>query len=59
MDVNITGGGLVDNLKRVIPNNLNIEIDLRKIVTPEIFAIKKIMSLIKKCLKHLIVGWFV
>ena len=54
---NITGGGLVDNLKRVIPNNLNIEIDLRKIVTPEIFKwIKKIMSLIKKCLKHLIVG---
>ena len=39
---NITGGGLVDNLKRVIPNNLNIEIDLRKIVTPEIFKwIKK------------------
>ncbi len=39
---NITGGGLVDNLKRVIPNNLNIEIDLHKIVTPEIFKwIKK------------------
>ena len=33
---------MVDNLKRVIPNNLNIEIDLRKIVTPEIFKwIKK------------------
>jgi len=39
---NITGGGLVDNLKRIIPNNLNIEIDLRKIVIPEIFKwIKK------------------
>ena len=39
---NITGGGLVDNLKRIIPNNLNVEIDLRKIVTPEIFKwIKK------------------
>ncbi len=39
---NITGGGLVDNLKRIIPNNCNIEIDLRKIVTSEIFKwIKK------------------
>ena len=39
---NITGGGLVDNLMRVIPNNRNIEIDLSKIATHEIFKwIKK------------------
>ena len=39
---NITGGGLVDNLKRIIPNNLNVQIDLCKIVTHEIFKwIKK------------------
>ena len=39
---NITGGGIVDNLKRIIPNNLNVEIDLCKIVTPKIFKwIKK------------------
>ena len=39
---NITGGGLVDNLMRVIPNNRNIEIDLSKITTHEIFKwIKK------------------
>ncbi len=39
---NITGGGLVDNLKRIVPKNLNVEIDLCKIVTPEIFKwIKK------------------
>ena len=39
---NITGGGLVDNLKRIIPNNLNVEIDLCKIVTNKIFKwIKK------------------
>ena len=39
---NITGGGLVDNLMRIIPNNRNIEIDLSKITTHEIFKwIKK------------------
>ena len=39
---NITGGGLVDNLRRIIPNNLNVEIDLCKIVTHKIFKwIKK------------------
>ena len=34
---NITGGGLEDNLKRVIPNNLTAEIDLNKIKTSKIF----------------------
>ena len=34
---NITGGGLSDNLKRVIPNNLFANIDLNKIKTKEIF----------------------
>ena len=34
---NITGGGLKDNIKREIPNNLCAEIDLRKIKTLKIF----------------------
>ena len=34
---NITGGGLADNIKRIIPNNLCAEIDLSKIKTLEIF----------------------
>ena len=34
---NITGGGLVDNIKRVIPNDLCAEIDLKKINTLRIF----------------------
>ena len=38
---NITGGGLADNIKRIIPKNLVAEIDLKKINTSKIF----------KCLK--------
>ena len=34
---NITGGGLVDNIKRVIPDNLSANIDLNKIKTLNIF----------------------
>ena len=34
---NITGGGLVDNVKRVIPNGLCANIDLNKIKTLKIF----------------------
>ena len=34
---NITGGGLADNIKRVIPENLTAEIDLNKIKTSKIF----------------------
>ncbi len=34
---NITGGGLVDNISRVIPDNLCAEIDLNKIKPLEIF----------------------
>ncbi len=34
---NITGGGLVDNVKRVIPSNLSAEINLDKIYPPKIF----------------------
>ncbi|MDA9753523.1 AIR synthase-related protein, partial [Candidatus Pelagibacter sp.] len=34
---NITGGGLEDNLKRVIPDKLCAEIDLAKIKTLKIF----------------------
>ncbi len=35
---NITGGGLVDNIKRVIPENLCAEINLDKINPPKIFT---------------------
>ena len=35
--VNITGGGLPDNIRRVIPNNLCAEIELEKIKPPQIF----------------------
>ena len=34
---NITGGGLSDNIKRIIPNNLSAEINLGKIKTLKIF----------------------
>ncbi|MDA8766034.1 phosphoribosylformylglycinamidine cyclo-ligase [Candidatus Pelagibacter bacterium] len=34
---NITGGGLADNIKRIIPENLVAEIDLTKINTSKIF----------------------
>ena len=34
---NITGGGLPDNIKRVIPSNLCAEIDLEKIKPLKIF----------------------
>ena len=34
---NITGGGLGDNVKRIIPNNLIAEINLDKIKIPKIF----------------------
>jgi phosphoribosylformylglycinamidine cyclo-ligase len=34
---NITGGGLADNIKRVIPDNLTAEIDLQKVKTSKIF----------------------
>ena len=34
---NITGGGLADNIKRVIPNGLVADIDLKKIKTKKIF----------------------
>ena len=39
---NITGGGLVDNIKRIIPNNICAEINLNKVRTSTIFKwIKK------------------
>jgi phosphoribosylaminoimidazole synthetase len=34
---NITGGGLADNIKRIIPNNFSAEINLEKIKTLKIF----------------------
>ena len=39
---NITGGGLADNVQRIIPDNYMAEIDLNKIITSRIFKwIKK------------------
>ena len=35
---NITGGGLVDNIQRIIPKNLCAEIDLNKVKTLKIFT---------------------
>ncbi|MDC3114700.1 phosphoribosylformylglycinamidine cyclo-ligase, partial [Candidatus Pelagibacter sp.] len=35
---NITGGGLSENIKRIIPKNLVAEIDLNKIKAPKIFS---------------------
>ena len=40
---NITGGGLKDNIKRIVPKNLCAEIDLNKIKTLKIF------KWLKKC----------
>ena len=34
---NITGGGLADNIKRIIPENLNAQINLNQIKTTNIF----------------------
>ena len=34
---NITGGGLADNLKRILPNNLSAEINLIKVKPTKIF----------------------
>ena len=34
---NITGGGIEDNVKRIIPKNFSAEIDLKKIKIPKIF----------------------
>ena len=34
---NITGGGLADNISRVVPNNLSVEIDLNRIKPLKIF----------------------
>ena len=34
---NITGGGLADNIKRVIPNGMVADIDLNKVKTKKIF----------------------
>jgi len=34
---NITGGGLIDNIERIIPETLSAEIDLKKIRVSKIF----------------------
>ena len=46
---NITGGGLPDNLKRVIPNGLCAEIDLNKIKVLKIFKWLKNQNISGKC----------
>ena len=45
----ITGGGLIENLQRSIPDNLSMSIDLSKIKVGKIFKwLKKIKFQIKK-----------
>ena len=47
---NITGGGLLNNLIRIIPKKLSINIDLSKIKTKPIFNwLKKIILKTRKC----------
>ena len=46
---NITGGGLLDNLNRIIPNNLSLNIDLErfgifKLTIPELFESAKFFN---------------
>ena len=54
---NITGGGLVDNIKRVIPKDLGLEINLNNIKTFKIFNWLHNMGIDEKeMLKLLIVG---
>ena len=45
---NITGGGISDNLKRIIPKNLCAEINLHKIKTHKIFQLLKNNRIIDK-----------
>ena len=53
---NITGGGLSDNIKRIIPNKLVADINLKQIKTSNIFKwLKKMEYQKRKCLEHLIV----
>ena len=53
---NITGGGIIENIIRSVPNNLTANIDLSKIKVLKIFSwLKSKKFLTKKCLEHLIV----
>ena len=45
---NITGGGLADNIKRIIPDNLIAEINLDKIKTSKIFKWLKVNGIDEK-----------
>ena len=45
---NITGGGLKDNIKRIIPNNLCAEINLNQIKTLKIFRWLKNLGIEEK-----------
>ena len=45
---NITGGGIADNIERVIPDNFSAEINLRKIKTLKIFKWLKIQGVSDK-----------
>ena len=47
---NITGGGLKDNLQRIIPEKLSARINLEKVRVLNIFKwLKKMILKIKKC----------
>ena len=45
---NITGGGLVDNVQRVIPKHLSVEINLNNIKTLKIFKWLNNMGVVKR-----------
>ena len=46
----ITGGGLIENITRSVPDNLSVEINLAKIKTKKIFRwLKKKIYLTLKC----------
>ena len=53
----ITGGGIIENITRSVPDDLCVNIDLSKIKIGKVFKwIKKIMCQTLRCSKHLIVG---
>ena len=55
----ITGGGLVENIERILPKGLGLDIDYSAIQTPDIFIkLQQAGQLqILKCGVYLIWGW--
>ena len=53
----ITGGGLIENLLRSVPENLTLNVDLSKIKVKKIFKWIKSKNFDQEMLKLLIVVW--